>query len=86
MSVMNYIYHDNISILRYIAMQRSGVKRTEYTEEMYYIPANMIVLLDETGSDWRNERRTQRYHLRGMILPDFRFTVWKTPIFYWHHF
>ena len=48
--------------LRHVAMQRSDVKRAEFIEEMSYISANMIVWLDETGSDRRNERRKQGYH------------------------
>ena len=62
-------------ILRHIAIQRSDVKRAEFMEEMHYITANMIVWLDETGSDRRNERRTRGYHLRGMTPTDFRFTI-----------
>ena len=44
-------------------------------EEMHYITANMIVWLDKTGSDRRNECRKQGYHLTGMTPTDFRFTV-----------
>ena len=40
-------------------------------EEMKYINANMIVWLDETGSDRRNECRKREYHLRGVTLTDF---------------
>ena len=53
-------------MLRHIAMQQSDEKRAEFMEEMSYISANMIVWLDETGSDRRNEHRKQGYHLRGM--------------------
>ena len=56
-------------------MQRSDDKREEFMEEMKYINANMIVWLDETGSDRRNERRKRGYHLRGMTPTDFKFTV-----------
>ena len=56
-------------------MQRSDDKRAEFMEEMSYISANMIVWLDETGSDRRNERRKRGYHLRGMTPTDFKFTV-----------
>ena len=44
-------------------------------EEMGYIRANMIVWLDETGSDRRNAHRKYGYHLRGMTPIDFRLTV-----------
>ena len=42
---------------------------------MGYIRANMIVWLDETGSDRRNACRRYGYHLSGMIPMDFRLTV-----------
>ena len=56
-------------------MQRIDVKRAEFIEEMSYISANMIVWLDETVSDRRNERRKQGYHLRGLTPTDFKLTV-----------
>ena len=62
-------------MLRHIAMQRSDDEREEFMDEMSYISANMIVWLDETGSDRRNERRKRGYHLRGMTPTDFRITV-----------
>ena len=62
-------------MLRHVAMQRSDDKRAEFMEEMKYINANMIVWLDETGSDRRNERRKRGYHLRGMTQTDFKFTL-----------
>lgn len=61
--------------LRHIALQRSDAKRAEFIEEMSYIGANMIVWLDETGSDRRSARRRFGYHLRGMTPTDYRFTV-----------
>ena len=62
-------------MLRHVAMKQSDDKRVEFMEEMNYISANMIVWLDETGSDRRNECRKRRYHLRGMTPTDFKFTV-----------
>ena len=62
-------------MLRHVAMQRSDDRRAEFMEEMKYPSANMIVWLDETGSDRRNERRKRGYHLRGMTPTDFKFTV-----------
>ena len=56
--------------IRHVAIQQSEERRTEFIE---YIPANMIVWLDETGSDRRKERRKFGYHLRGM-----------TPVCYTH--
>ena len=61
--------------LRHVAMQPSDVKRAEFMEEMSYISADMIVWLDETGSDRRNERRKFGYHLRGMTPTDYKLTI-----------
>ena len=61
--------------LRHVAMQRSDVSRAEFMEEMSYISASMIVWLDETGSDRRNERRKFGYHLRGMTPIDYKLTI-----------
>ena len=41
-------------------------------EEFSYLPAHMIVWLDETGSDRRSDRRKFGYHLRGMTSCNFR--------------
>ena len=61
--------------LRYIAMQQNEFKRQEFIDEMEYLDANMIVWLDETGSDRRNAHRRFGYHLRGLTPTDFMFTV-----------
>ena len=61
--------------IRHVAMQQSEERRAEFIEEMKYIPANMIVWLDETGSDRRKERRKFGYHLRGMTPVCFTHTV-----------
>ena len=45
--------------LRHVALQQSDTKRAEFMEEMGYFRANMIVWLDETGSD-------RRMHVEGM--------------------
>ena len=41
-------------------------------DELGYLPAHMIVWLDETGSDRCSERRKYGYHLRGMTLCNFK--------------
>lgn len=61
--------------LRHLAIQQSELKRKEFMEEMEYINPNMIVWLDETGSDRRNERRKFGYHLRGMTPTEYKFTI-----------
>ena len=44
-------------------------------EEMDFISANMIVWLDESGSDRRNGRRMFGHHLRGMTPLDYTLTL-----------
>ena len=44
-------------------------------EEMDYLSADMIVWLDETGSDFHNERRKFGYYLRGMTPNSYRLAV-----------
>lgn len=61
--------------LRHVSLLRSDTKRAEFIEEMGYIGANMIVWLDETGSDRRTAHRRFGHHLRGMTPTDYRFTV-----------
>ena len=52
--------------LQFIAMQRNDKFRKELMEEISYLPAHMLVWLDEICSDRRSERRKRGYHLRGM--------------------
>ena len=61
--------------LRHIANQQSEEKRTEFIEEMDFIRADMIVWLDETGSDRKKGRRLFGYHLRGMTPVCFTHTL-----------
>ena len=61
--------------LRHVAMQQSESKRKEFMEEMDFIGANMIVWLDESGSDRRNGRRMFGRHLRGMTPLDYTFIL-----------
>ena len=37
--------------------------------------ADMIVWLDEMGSDWRNASRKYGYYLRGMTPLDYKLTI-----------
>ena len=49
-----------------MAIQQSEFKRKEFIEEASYLKANMIVWLDETGTNKRRERRLFGYILRGI--------------------
>ena len=61
--------------LKHISIKQCSLARQEFMEEMSYIDANMIVWLDETGSDRRNGRRNYGYHLLGMTPRSYCFTV-----------
>ena len=52
--------------LRYVVLKRSEVDRATCMEEMEYINAEMIVWIDESGSDRRDSIRRYGYHLRGL--------------------
>lgn len=61
--------------IRHIAMQQDPTRREEFMAEMKLISAEMIVWLDETGSDRRNASRKFGYHLRGMTPVDYNFKL-----------
>lgn len=48
-----------------VALQRSEVKRAEYLAEITQFDPNMLIFVDETGSDRRNSVLTFRYGLKG---------------------
>ena len=52
--------------LRQVALQRSEEQRLEFKEEMAYLDADMLVWIDECGSNRRNEVRKYGYSLRGL--------------------
>uniref|UniRef100_A0A1X7TP35 Paired domain-containing protein n=1 Tax=Amphimedon queenslandica TaxID=400682 RepID=A0A1X7TP35_AMPQE len=52
--------------IQYIALQQDEQERMKFMEEMSLISPEMIVWIDETGSDRRKERRNFGYHLRGI--------------------
>ena len=52
--------------VRIIALQRSEEKRIEYMAEISQYDPEMLMWLDETGSDRRKSIRTHGYSLRGM--------------------
>ena len=61
--------------MRYVSMQQDAIRREEFMDEMKYINSDMIVWLDETGSDRRNAKRRFGYHLRGMTPTDYKFAI-----------
>ena len=62
-------------MLRHVVMQQDASRREEFMAEMKYISAEMIVWLDETGSDRRSASRKFGYHLRGMTPVDYNFKL-----------
>ena len=62
-------------MLRHVVMQQDAIRRQEFMAEMMYISAEMIVWLDETGSDRRSASRKFGYHLRGMTPVDYMFKL-----------
>jgi len=61
--------------LRQVVLRRSDSLRAEFMEEMNYLTADMIVWLDETGSDRRSENRKFGYHLRGITPCSYKLSV-----------
>ncbi|XP_065918924.1 uncharacterized protein [Dysidea avara] len=51
--------------LRHVVMKRSEESRGEFKEEMASVHADMIVWIDETGTDSRDCHRRCGYHIRG---------------------
>ena len=51
--------------VQYVALQQSEVKRVEFMAEVSAFDPNMLIWIDETGSDRRNEIRKYGYSLRG---------------------
>ena len=61
--------------LRQVVLRRNDSLRAEFMEEMNYLTADMIVWLDETGSDRRSENRKFGYHLRGITPCSYKLSV-----------
>lgn len=61
--------------LKQIVLRRSDSLRAEFMEEMSYLPADMIIWLDETGSDKHSEHRKFGYHLRGITPTSYRIAI-----------
>ena len=62
-------------MLRHVVMHQDASRREEFMAEMKYISAEMIVWLDEMGSDRRSASRKFGYHLRGMTPVDYNFKL-----------
>ena len=58
--------------LRQIALQRSEEQRLKFKEEISYLNADMLVWIDECGSNRRNEIRKYGYSLRGLTPTSFK--------------
>lgn len=51
--------------IRHIALQRSEIKRSEFSVEMSIFNTSMLIWIDEMGSDRRNALRKYGYGIRG---------------------
>jgi len=58
--------------MKLTAIQRSEVKRAEYISEIQEFKPEMLVFIDETGSDRRNSIRKYGYGLRGLTPISYR--------------
>ena len=61
--------------LQQFVLRRSDSLRAEFMEEMSYLTADMILWLDETGSDKRSERRKFGYDLRGITPTSYKLSI-----------
>lgn len=59
--------------LHFIVSRRSEEKRAEFMNEVQCIPASMLVFVDETGSDQREQHRLHGYGLRGITPMNIKF-------------
>ena len=60
---------------QHIALQRSEEKRISFMAEVSAFDPSMLVWIDETGSDRRNEIRKYGYSLRGTRACDYQLRV-----------
>ena len=58
--------------LRQIALQRSEEQRLKFKGKISYLNADMLVWIDECGSNRRNEIRKYGYSLRGLTPTSFK--------------
>lgn len=61
--------------MRFITYQRSEEKRTEFSNEVMYVPASMFVFVDETGRDQCDLQCEKGYGLRGAAPVSLKFHV-----------
>lgn len=57
--------------IRHIALQRSELKRAEFSAEMNLFNTSMLIWIDEMGSDQRNALRKYGYGIRGQPPQDY---------------
>lgn len=60
---------------QYIALQQSEVKRIEFMAEISAFDPNMLIGIDETGSDRHNEIRKYGYSLKGKPARTFQLRI-----------
>ena len=58
--------------MKRVAIQRSEVRRVEYLAEILAYKPEMLVFIDETGSDRRHAIRQYAYQVRGITPVDYR--------------
>ena len=61
--------------VQYIALQQSEVSRVKYMAEVSVFDPTMLIWIDETGSDRRNEIRKFGYSLKGMPAHSYQLRV-----------
>lgn len=62
--------------LRYVALQQSVDQWVMFMADISMVEPEMIVWLDETGSDCRNSIRAYGYGLRGLTPVTHKLQVW----------
>ena len=62
--------------LRYVALQQSMDQRIMFMADISMFEPEMIVWLDETGSDHRNSVRAYGYGLRGLTPVTHKLNIW----------
>ena len=56
--------------IRHVVQAQDVMRRAEFMAEMSYLQADMLIWIDETGSDHRVSSRCFGYHLRGLTRTD----------------
>ena len=62
--------------MRKVAIRRSDILRAQYIAEMSAFDPNMLVFIDETGSERHNSIRQYAYALRGITPVQYQLFVY----------